>query len=69
MKFFADAQLPKKLCKWISVQGYDCKHAMSLPNREFTSDLEITEIATKEERIVITKDSDFLKFYLIKGVP
>ena len=69
MNFLVDAQLPIRLANWISAQGFDCKHVISLPNKEFSSDFEIIRIATLEQRVVITKDSDFMKFRLIKGTP
>lgn len=69
MKFIVDAQLPFALSKFLSKQGFDVIHTDDLPNREFTTDSEIREISIKEERIVITKDSDFLDSYYLKGIP
>jgi len=40
-----------------------------LPNKEFTTDSEIREISVKENRIVITKDSDFLDSFFVKAIP
>lgn len=33
------------------------------------TDAEIRQVASSENRIVITKDSDFLDYYLLRGVP
>lgn len=69
MKFIIDAQLPIRLKDWLNKNGQDAIHTVDLPNKQFTSDLDIIEIAEKTERIVISKDSDFYKHNLIKGKP
>ena len=69
MKFIVDAQLPVRLKNWLIEKGHDVLHTSDLPNKEFTSDIEIIEIAEKDKRIVITKDSDFYKHNLIKRIP
>ena len=50
-------------------KGFDVIHTDDLPNKEFTTDNEIREISVKENRIVITKDSDFLDSYFINAIP
>ncbi|MFB0945569.1 MAG: putative nuclease of putative toxin-antitoxin system [Oceanospirillaceae bacterium] len=47
---------------------FDVIHTDSLPNKEFTSDSEIRNISVSENRIVITKDADFLDSYYIKSI-
>jgi predicted nuclease of predicted toxin-antitoxin system len=69
MKFIVDAQLPTALSKFLTIKGFDVIHTDDLPNKEFSTDKEIREISFKEERIVITKDADFLDSYYITGVP
>ena len=69
MKFIIDAQLPVRLKKWLAKNGYDVLHAIDLPEKEFTSDIDIIKFAERESRIVITKDSDFYKHHLVKGLP
>lgn len=69
MKFFVDAQLPFKLVKFITDKNIDAIHTNDLPNLDRTEDNEIREMAQRETRIVITKDSDFLDSYLIKNIP
>ncbi len=69
MKFIIDAQLPLRLKKWFVKNGYDALHAIDLPKKEFTPDMEIIAFAEKESRIIVTKDSDFYKLHLIKGIP
>ncbi|CAN5349855.1 hypothetical protein BH10ACI2_BH10ACI2_14890 [soil metagenome] len=69
MKFFVDAQLPPVLKSWLIQQGHDCTHALDLPKKDSTPDIEIVEIVTIEERILISKDGDFFKLKLLTGTP
>ena len=64
MKFIVDAQLPFKLKKWLNEQGHDAIHTDDLPTKHLTPDSEIIKIAEKEDRIVVSKDSDFLSISL-----
>ena len=61
MKFIVDAQLPYRLKFWLESKGFDVIHTDDLPNQHLTKDLEIAEVADNESRMVISKDSDFLK--------
>ncbi len=68
MKFIIDAQLPFRLSKLLKERGHDVIHTDNLPDKEKTTDKEIRKIARQEDRIVITKDTDFLNsFYLNKN--
>ena len=69
MRFFVDANLPFKFAKNLKNRGFDTLHTDDLPNRERTTDNEIREISVEQERIVITKDSDFVDSHLIQGIP
>ena len=69
MKFIIDAQLPYALSMHLKQKGFDIIHTDDLPNKELTTDNEIREISIKEDCIVVTKDSDFLDSYYIKGIP
>jgi predicted nuclease of predicted toxin-antitoxin system len=69
MKFIVDAQLPKSLSDLLKYRGFDSIHTLDLPNKNSTSDKEITEIAFNEKRIVITKDNDFLESFLLNSQP
>ena len=69
MKFLVDANLPFKLTLLLRNKGFDVIHTDNLPNKEQTTDREIRENSLEEERIVISKDSDFLDSHLIIGVP
>jgi len=69
MKFIIDAQLPYRLKNFLIENGYDAIHTVDLPNKNLTSDVEIIQFAEKENRIVITKDGDFFKYFLIHKIP
>lgn len=69
MRFLVDAQLPKRFCSWIEAAGHDALHTLDLPKRNLTPDDEITSLAEREDRIVITKDDDFVQSFLIFRCP
>lgn len=69
MKFLIDAQLPRKLSKWLREAGHDVVHTLDLPLGNATPDSVVLSIAMKEERIVVTKDDDFVQSHLIAGRP
>ncbi len=69
MKFLVDAQLPKRLAARLQAAGHDALHTLDLPQQNWTKDSVINQISVEQERIVITKDSDFRDSYFIKGEP
>lgn len=69
MKFIVDAHLPSRLAKWLNNNGHDAVHTSVLPDKNETEDIDIADIAVAEDRIIVTKDSDFLKLYVLKGKP
>ena len=69
MRCIVDAQLPYRLAVFLRDQGWDVIHTDDLPNMERTSDNEIRALSSEEDRLVISKDNDFLHTYLVKGIP
>jgi predicted nuclease of predicted toxin-antitoxin system len=69
MKFLVDAQLPRRLAHVLRGVGYDVLHTLDLPARNVTTDQEIIRIAIAEERIVITKDADFVESFILHRRP
>jgi predicted nuclease of predicted toxin-antitoxin system len=69
MKFLVDANLPFKIALNLKSKGFDVIHTDNLPNKEKTSDREIRTISVEQNRVVISKDSDFLDSHIIIGVP
>ncbi len=60
MKFLLDAQLPQRFCAWLQEAGYDAVHTFDLPLGNRTSDKAILEFAEQQQRIVVSKDDDFV---------
>jgi predicted nuclease of predicted toxin-antitoxin system len=69
MKFLIDAQLPKLLAQYLRDQGLDAIHTLELPDRNRTSDSQIRAFSLAEQRVVITKDSDFYDSFKQKQEP
>ena len=69
MKFILDAQLPKKLALFFQYKGFDALHTLDLPSKNTTKDSEINTLSIKEQRVVISKDMDFVESLLISDKP
>lgn len=69
MKFLVDAQLPRRLAIFLNQAGYDAKHTSDLPAQNATPDAYINNLSLQEERIVITKDADFVESFFIQDKP
>jgi predicted nuclease of predicted toxin-antitoxin system len=69
MKFIVDAQLPSRIATWLRGNGHDAIHTLELPEANRTTDAAIAELAAREQRIVITKDADFVDTHLLQGRP
>lgn len=69
MKFLVDAQLPRLLAASLKWSGHDVLHTLDLPSGNRTPDWRINEISVQEQRIVVTKDADFVNSLLLLGVP
>lgn len=69
MKVLVDAQLPKRLSDFLISKGVDAIHTLELPERNRTTDGHIIDLAEKQSRIVISKDSDFLDNHILSGKP
>ncbi len=69
MRLLVDAQLPVRLVPMLIELGHDVVHTSELPNGNRTADPEITRIAEVQDRIVVTKDRDFVDGHLLSGAP
>ncbi len=69
MRLLVDAQLPVRLVPLLIELGHDVVHTSELPNGNRTPDREITRIAEVQDRIVVTKDRDFVDGHLLSGAP
>jgi predicted nuclease of predicted toxin-antitoxin system len=71
MKFLVDAQLPRKLSRFLTSKNFDSIHTLDLPGKNFTTDSEIIEICEKQNRVIITKMlkiGDRVKFIFLNAV-
>ena len=70
LRFLVDAQLPKRLADFLAFHtACDCLHTLDLPAANQTQDGSITRLSMAEQRIVITKDADFVNSFLLHGQP
>lgn len=59
MKFLVDAQLPRRLADWLNLRGHDAIHTLELPQKNRTADGDLLLLADQEQRVLISKDTDF----------
>lgn len=69
MNFLVDAQLPKRLANRLADAGHNVLHTLDLPLGNATPDTVINKISLEQNRIVITKDSDFVDSFVLNKVP
>src|SRR5687768_9657687 len=69
MKFLIDAHLPRRLAIGLTAAGHDSVHTLDLPDRNHTTDQAIIAFADREERVVITKDADFVTSFDVSRQP
>lgn len=64
-----DAQLPRRLARWLTANGHDAVHTLDLPDGNRTSDGALAHLADAEDRILATKDADFVRSHLLAATP
>ena len=69
MKFIVDAQLPYGIALFLRDKGFDALHTNDFPDKEYTTDSQIRSISVAENRIVITKDYDFVDSFILNKIP
>ena len=69
MKFLVDAHLPPGLCALLLAAGYDAIHTSQLPEHNRTVDQVINALSEREQRVVISKDTDFYYSHLLHQQP
>ena len=69
MRFLVDAQLPNRLADRLTSLGHDVVHTSELADGNRTKDAEIVRIADLDDRVVVTKDRDFLDGHLLNNAP
>lgn len=69
LKFLIDTQLPPLLADYFRHKGFDAVHTTYYEDGHLLQDVQIIDIAKKENRVVITKDNDFWDYFFVKGYP
>lgn len=69
MKFLVDAQLPRRLVYRLRAAGYDAIHTLDLPDGNRTTDATVLAIVAREDRVVVTKDADFVNSFIVSHQP
>jgi len=69
VRVLVDAHLPKHLSGFLTAHEIESKQTLNLPKKNATPDYEIIRFADAENRIVISKDSDFLDNYILDTSP
>ncbi len=69
MRFLVDAHLPPGLCALLHAAGHDAVHTRQLPAQNRTPYQVINELSLLEQRVAVTKDSDFYHSHLLHGQP
>ena len=69
MTVLIDAQLPRRLARHFRAAGHDAVHTLDLPAGNRTKDRDINDRSIREQRIVVTKDEDFVTSLLVARRP
>lgn len=69
MTVLVDAQLPRRLARWLTASGPNAVHTLDLPEGNRTTDAEIARRADAEGRVLMTKDADFVRAHVLGGSP
>ena len=69
MKFLLDAHLPPSLCALLNAAGHDALHTTGLPAQNKTPDRVINDLSVTDQRVVISKDTDFYYSHVLHQRP
>ena len=69
MKFLVDAHLPPSLCALLQAAGHDALHTSGLPAQNKTPDRVINELSVTDQRVVISKETDFYYSHVLHQRP
>ena len=69
MNFILDAHLPPSLRQIFASAGHEAIHTLDLPERNASRDSALNDLSVREQRVVVTKDTDFYYSHLLHGRP
>jgi predicted nuclease of predicted toxin-antitoxin system len=64
-----DAQLPRRLARELAAAGHEAIHTLDLPAANRTTDQELVALAARGNRVLVTKDNDFVVSFHLRGAP
>jgi predicted nuclease of predicted toxin-antitoxin system len=68
VNFLVDAQLPPALARWMTGQGHQATHVFDLGFHS-ADDPVIWERACNEQAVIVSKDEDFVDYWLLSNEP
>ena len=69
MKFILDAHLPPSLREIFARAGHEALHTLDLPERNSSLDSALNAVSVADQRVLVTKDTDFYYSHLLHGRP
>jgi predicted nuclease of predicted toxin-antitoxin system len=69
VNFLVDAHLPRRVAAWLAAAGCDAVHTLDLPNQNRTTEQQLLDLADREQRVIVTKDADFVDSHLLNSRP
>ncbi len=69
MNWLIDAHLPARLARLLRERGEDAIHTLDLPDGNRSAAAAILAAAARDDRIVVTKDADFVASFRLAGQP
>jgi predicted nuclease of predicted toxin-antitoxin system len=69
VRFLVDAHLPPSLAAALALAGHEAVHTRDLPAQNRTRDGMINELSLVDQRVVISKDTDFFYSHILQGRP
>ena len=69
MNFLIDAHLPRSLCTLLAEAGHNAVHTEELRDQNRTKDSQLNDISVNDQRVLVTKDTDFYHSHLLHGRP
>ncbi len=61
--------MPRRAVGWLVAAGCDAVHTLDLPDGNRTTDARVIEVGDGEQRVVVTKDADFVDSHTLHGRP
>src|SRR5262245_17472324 len=61
--------MSRQAAGWLAAVGCDAVHTLDLPDGNRTTDEQLLDVADQQDRVVVTKDADFVDSHLLRGRP